>query len=166
MSRVRAHDLQTTLPTVRRTTPVTDAAHLIASGDNAAIVITDRDGAPLAIAAAVDVLRLMLPTYVLDDLSLAGMIDEIGGAERWAAIDNKTIGDLVDDDGVTVRSILTVDADATVMEVAARMLDAHHPVAYVAGTPADKPGFVTLGAVIEAFLQSRPAADHGRGTDS
>ncbi|GAB3557744.1 hypothetical protein GCM10027344_05640 [Spelaeicoccus albus] len=161
---MRAHDLQTALPTVGRTTPVTEAARLIAADGASAIVITGQTGAPLAIAAAVDILRLMLPTYVLDDQSLAGVIDDTGGAERWAAIDRRTIGDLVDDEGVTVRSILTVDADATVMEVAARMLDAHLPVAYVAGTPAESPGFVTLGAVLDAFLDSRPSDDTDRTT--
>ncbi|MEP6478150.1 MAG: hypothetical protein ABJB03_02070 [Rhodoglobus sp.] len=134
-----------------RTTNAVEGARLIARDRLAALVVADASGAPKAVVSSADVLGLLVPSYVLDDMSLAGVLDEAGAEEVWAQAAEHTIGELLDDDGVNVREILRIDADATLVEVAALMVDAHAQIAVVNGTNA-MPKFVTLPAVMDAIL--------------
>jgi CBS domain-containing protein len=149
---VRAADLQVALPVVRRETTAVEAGRLIAEGGLVGLVIANKAGIPSAILSPVDVLQLMVPDYVLDDPSLAGVFDEKGAGELWDRLDERTIGELLDDDGVTVRRMLTIEPDDTLLEVAARMVDARTQIARVTGSPNDAPMFVTLPSVISAIL--------------
>lgn len=146
-----ASDLQVALPLVYRSTNAVDAAKLIAENHLPALVVADARGAAVAIVSSADVMRLMVPSYVLDDMSLAGVIDEQGAEEMWAKIAERTIGELLDDTRVPVRDILRVGADDTLMELAAKMVDARTQVAVVNG-PKDEPHFVTLPIVMDAIL--------------
>ncbi|WP_427007749.1 hypothetical protein [Pseudarthrobacter sp. H2] len=141
------------LPVVRRETTAVEAGRLIAEGGLVGLVIADSAGIPVAILSAVDVLQLMVPDYVLDDPSLAGVFDEKGAGELWEHLDERTIGELLDDDGVTVSRILTIEPEDTLIEMAARMVDARTQIARVSGSPDDAPTFVTLPAVINAILR-------------
>ncbi|MDQ6753705.1 MAG: CBS domain-containing protein [Actinomycetota bacterium] len=149
---MRAADLQVALPVVRRETTAVEAGRLIAEGSLVGLVVANNDGVPVAILSAVDVLQLMLPDYVLDDPWLAGVFDEKGGGELWEHLDERTIGELMDDDGVTVRGILTIEPDDTLIEIAARMVDARTQIARVSGSANDAPTFVTLPSVMSAIL--------------
>ena len=148
---MHATDLQTDLPLVDRRTTAVEAARLIARDRLAALVVADFEGSPVAVISSADVLRLMVPTYVLDDMSLAGVLDEAGADEVWGRADDRTVGELLDDDGVNVREILRVDPDSTLVEVAAQMVESHTQVALVKGS-GDSPKFVTLPEVMDAIL--------------
>lgn len=153
---MRARDLQTPIPLVDRTTTALEAARLIATDNLTALVVADEDHRPVAVMSAVDVLGLLIPGYVLDDMSLAGVFDERGSEEVWAAGSRRLLAELLDDVGVRVRDILVVDADATIVELAAQMADARAQIALVKGSPQDEPGFVQLPAVMEAILRFAP----------
>lgn len=150
---MRARDLQTPLPIVDRTTMALDAARLIARDGLPALVVADEAGKPAAVISAVDVLGLLVPGYVLDDMSLAGVFDEKGSEELWAPGGKRVLGELLDDVGVRVRNILVVDAEATIVEVAARMAEAHAQLALVKSSATGEPGFVQLPAVMDAILR-------------
>ena len=126
------------------------AARHIARDHLAALVVADASGTPIGVVSSADVLGLLVPSYVLQDMSLAGVLDEAGAEEMWSYADNRTIGELLDDDGVRVRELLTIDGDSTLIETAALMVDAHAQIAVVNGT--DPPMFVTLPAVMDAIL--------------
>ncbi|MDP9697078.1 UNVERIFIED_ORG: hypothetical protein J2X79_004662 [Arthrobacter globiformis] len=66
----------------------------------------------------------------------------------------RTVGDLLDDEGVAVHRILALESDATLVEVAARMVDARTQIALLRDSPPGSPMFVTLPAVISAVLAS------------
>jgi CBS domain-containing protein len=149
---VRAADLQVALPVVRRETTAVEAGRLIAEGGLVGLVIANNAGVPSSILSAVDVLQLMLPDYIIDDPSLSSVFDETGAGELWDRLDERTIGELLDDDGVTVRRMLTIEPDDTLVEVAARMVDGRTQIARVTGSPNDAPMFVTLPSVISAIL--------------
>ena len=149
---VHASDLQVGIPMVDRHTSALTAARLIAKRHFAGLVIADEHGNPIATLSAVDVLRVMVPGYIRDDMSLAGVFDERGAEEVWEHLDGRTIGELLDDDGVNLFDLLRVDADATLVEIAAQMAEARVLVALVAGTEKDTPAFVTLPSVMEAIL--------------
>lgn len=148
---MRASELQHPLPVVGRDTDAVEAARLIAVGNQPGLVIADAKGNPSAVVSAVDVLGLLVPAYVLDDLALAGVMDEKAAEEVWAHASERTIGDLLDDKAVRIYTLLTVDADATILEVAAQMADARAQVAMVAG--GSDPQFITLPVVVEAILR-------------
>ncbi|MBT2547287.1 hypothetical protein [Arthrobacter sp. ISL-65] len=160
---MRAADLQVPLPVVRRETTAVEAGRLIADSGLVGLVVANRLGVPTAIVSAVDVLRLMVPGYLLDDVSLAAVFDEAGAGELWEHLADRTVGDLLDDQGVAVRKILTIDADATLVEMAARMVDARTQIALVRDSPRDAPTFVTLPSVINAVLASAGGPEPGSG---
>lgn len=150
---MRAADLKIKLPVVRRDTTAIEAARLIAEGGRIGLVVADGAGVPVAIISAIDVMRLMLPGYILEDLSLANVFDEEGVNDLWQEIDGRTVGELLDDDEVAVRDILTIDAAATLVEIAARMADAHTQIARITGLDEDSASFITLPVVMEAILE-------------
>lgn len=131
-----ASDLQVSLPTVSRLTPVPLAARLVARSGLPALVLIDDDGAPAALISAADVLRLLLPA---------------GAGER-------TVGDLLDDDSALVRSPLHVDASIGLDDLAETMAAARAPLAVVDQNPR-APRFVLLSVVMDALLASRPEFD-------
>lgn len=148
---MRASDLEISLPLVQRETTALEAARLIARERLAALVVADEAGTPVAVVSSADVLGLMVPGYVLDDMSLAGVLDEAGADEMWARIGERTIGDLLDDDGVNVREITRIDADDNLVEVAAKMVDSHSQIAVVGSRTPDA-RFVTLPTVMDAIV--------------
>ena len=128
-----ASDIQVPLPLVDRGTSAVAAARHIARDHLAALVVADASGTPIGVVSSADVLGLLVPSYVLQDMSLAGVLDEAGAEEMWSYADNRTIGELLDDDGVRVRELLTIDGDSTLIETAALMVDAHAQIAVVNG---------------------------------
>ncbi|MBN9189060.1 MAG: hypothetical protein J0I62_11240, partial [Microbacterium sp.] len=133
-----------------RTTPAVEAARLIARDHLAGLVVVDAAGRPLVVISSADVLGLLVPGYVLQDMTLAGVFDDAGAEEMWAQAESRTIGELLDDEDVRTRELLHVDADSTLIEIAALMVDAHAQVAAVRGSGEAR--FVTLPTVMDAIL--------------
>ena len=156
---MRASDLQSSFPMVGRDTTAVQAARIIAAQDLAGLVIADRAGAPSAVISAVDVLGLMVPGYVVDDMSLAGVLDENAAEEVWDKAGQHTIGDLLDDDGVRKYELVRVDADDTILEVAARMADARAQIALVNGPLGSPAQFVTLPVLMDSIVTFCAPAD-------
>ena len=124
-----ASDLQVSLPTVNRKTPVVVAARLIAHAGYAALVLADDDGRPASLVPAADVLRLLLK------------------GDPGAA----TVGDLLDDRKAAVAPIPRIDAEAPLEEAASRMAVSRATVAVVDADPR-APRFVLLPVVLDALL--------------
>lgn len=158
---MRVSELAISLPVVDRGTSALVAAQIIARDSRASIVVADANGKPAAVISAVEVLRVLVPRYILDDLSLAAVFDEKGADEVWGDVPERTIGELLDDDDSRVLSILEVDADATLLEVAAQMAHDRVVIAVVKGSGGTAPKFVTLPAVLDAVLHLGYAIDGG-----
>jgi CBS domain-containing protein len=115
-------------PVVDLDSDALDAARLLAERRLPGLVVTDRTGCPQSVLPASEVVQFLVPSYVRDDPSLAGVLDE-SMADRIA-------GKL---SGTTVRSLLPaeptelprVDADDTVIEVAAVMARLRCPLVAV-----------------------------------
>ena len=156
---MHASDLQTCITMVDRHTSAQRAAKLIAAGGLPGLVIADAKGKPVTVVSAADVLGLMIPSYIREDMSLAGVFDERGAEEIWQHLEGRTIGDLLDDDGVHTFDLIKVAANATVVEVAAHMAEARAQIALVDGTQDSEPAFVTLPTVMKAILSFKPTPD-------
>jgi CBS domain-containing protein len=149
---VHARDIATPLTVVDRTTPALDAVRLIADRDLVGLVVAETDGHPSSVVSSLDVVRYLLPGYLLDDLSLTNTVGDIGLEDLRQGLDGRTIGDLIDDADITVRSVLVVPDDAGPVEIAARMVAARTQVALVQMAEAAEPLFVTLPGLLDAIV--------------
>ncbi|MBX3092585.1 MAG: hypothetical protein KF801_08770 [Cryobacterium sp.] len=149
---MRVSELAIAIPVVDRDTSAVAAAQIIARDSRATIVVAGPDGQSLAAISAVDVLRALVPRYIMDDLSLAAVYDERGADEAWHDVPDRTIGDLLNDDESRILDILEVGPDDTLLSVAARMADTRAVIALVKGMPGDTVKFVTLPALLDAVI--------------
>lgn len=149
---MHARDIATPLTVVDRTTPALDAVRLIADRDLVGLVVAETDGHPSSVVSSLDVVRYLLPGYLLDDLSLTNTVGDIGLEDLRQGLDGRTIGDLIDDADITVRSVLVVPDDAGPVEIAARMVAARTQVALVQMAEAAEPLFVTLPGLLDAIV--------------
>lgn len=154
---MRASDLAVELPLLPRSSSISETFKLIADHDLLAVVITDDHGHVEAIASPVEITRLVLPTYVLDDLVLAALMDDASLADLFAAADARTVGDAIDAGDLGVRGVPTIDADASMLETACHMIAAKAQIMQVRGS-GDVRRFVSLASVLDALLLSRPPA--------
>jgi CBS domain-containing protein len=81
---VRAEQIVEEFPVVAATSNALEAGRLMAERRLPGLVVTDTDGKPLTILPASQVVRLLVPTYVQDDPSLAGVLNESMAARTFA----------------------------------------------------------------------------------
>jgi predicted transcriptional regulator len=145
---VRAEKIAEEFPVVALNSNALDAVRLLASRRLPGLVVTDSAGAPVTILPASQVVRLLVPAYVQDDPSLAGVLSE-------------SMADHVADKlaGKTVEAVLpkpppgmtTVNADDTIVEVAAAMARNRSPLCAVIG--GDRiVGVITASRLLEVAL--------------
>ncbi len=161
---MRASDLAVPLPLVDRHTTALQAARLVAREGLTAVVITDEHGMPRTAVPAVDVLGLLIPGFLRDDIRLAQVYDEKAAEELWLHAGRRMLADLLDDDDLHQPALLTIEPDATIVEVAARMSHDHVQIAVLRTEPGTVPLFIRMPALMDAILtlcgdgDGRPAA--------
>jgi CBS domain-containing protein len=125
---VHAEDMAEEFPVVGADSDAWEAARLLAEHRLPGLVVTDGDGHPTAILPASQVVRFLVPSYVQDDPSLAGVLNE-SMADRIAdKLSGKTVGELLPREAVEPA---VVNADDTIVEVAAIMARLRCPLAAV-----------------------------------
>lgn len=126
-----------------------DAARTLAYHRLPGIVVTDNSGRPYAILPASQVVRFIVPQYVQDDPSLAGVLNE-SMADRIAdKLGGKTVRDVLPKRLVDVPA---ANADDTIVEVAALMARYRSPL--IAVMKEDKLlGVITASRVLESALK-------------
>jgi CBS domain-containing protein len=145
---VRAEKIAEEFPVVALNSNALDAVRMLASRRLPGLVVTDTAGTPVTILPASQVVRLLVPPYVLDDPSLAGVLSE-SMADRVA----DKLG------GKTVEAVLpkpppdmtTVNADDTIVEVAAAMARNRSPLVAVIGGDG-LVGVITASRLLEVAL--------------
>ena len=147
---VRARDLLIDSPLVGPTTPAQEALRVLATAGRPGLVV--RDGERYTVVPASQVLRLLLPRYVLDDPSLGRVFDEAGADDLVARVRDRTVGELIaaldrPDDAPEP----TVDPDATSVEIAAVMSSARVPMVAVVDR-GRYIGVVTVARLVEHLL--------------
>jgi CBS domain-containing protein len=148
--RVRAEDLEEKFPIVPIDSDAIDAARKIAEHSLPGLLVTDRSGKPYAVLPAFAILRFILPRYVQDDLTLAGVLGDPTPDQAVQNLAGKTVGDVLPD---YVRDIPSVDARATITKVAAEMSRLRSPL--IAVTKDGKlHGVITASRLLAAALKS------------
>ena len=118
----------------------------------AGLAVVGGDGRPLAVLPAPQVLGLAVPTYVKDDPSLAGIVDQAMSDRMGERLRSLTVQDVLDD---AERDLLaTVAHDATLLEVAAIMARLQTPLLVVVAADGGALGTVNVRDVLQAVLPS------------
>lgn len=92
------------------------------------LVVMDTAGKPLTILPASQVVRILVPRYVQDDPSLAGVLSESMADRVCDKLRGKKVEALIPDD---VPELAVVHDDDTIIEVAAVMARLRCPLAVV-----------------------------------
>jgi len=147
---VRAEDLEEKFPIVPIDSDAVDAARMIAEHSLPGLLVTDTAGQPYAILPAFAMLRFILPRYVQDDLTLAGVIGESMRGQATKNLAGKTVGDVLPD---YLADIPSVDARATITRVAAEMAQLRSSLIAVS-KDGKLHGVITASHLLAAALKS------------
>lgn len=147
---MRARDLLEMAPFVRVDDAVMRALSTLTTAGLPGVVV--RDGDAFTVIPASQVLRVLLPQYVLDDPSLGRVWDEASADALVSRLEGKRVSDLVDALGLDGgQPDPVVDGDATLVEIAAVMAAARVPmVAVVDG--GHFAGVVTVNRLVGRLL--------------
>jgi CBS domain-containing protein len=122
---MHAEEIAEDFPVVTIDSDALDAARMLAEHRLPGIVVTDSSGQPYAVLPASQVVRFIVPQYVQDDPSLAGVLNE-SVADRVAdKLGGKKVRDVLPEHLLDVPS---ANADDTIIEVAALMARLRSPL--------------------------------------
>lgn len=136
-------------PVVTMDSPALDAARLLAEHRLPGIVVTDGAGRPHAILPASQVVAFIVPRYVQDDPSLAGVLSESMADQIVEKLRGKTVLDVLPGH---LQNVPPVDAGDTIIEVAALMARLHSPLIAVNKNGAFF-GVITASRLLAAALE-------------
>ncbi|MGA9674695.1 MAG: CBS domain-containing protein [Mycobacterium sp.] len=146
---MRAAELAEDFPVVTVDSDALDAARLLAEHRLPGIVVTDNSGKPFAVLPASQVVRFIVPRYVQDDPSLAGVLNESTADRAADKLGGKTVRSMLPDHLTNVPS---ADVDDTIIEVAAVMARLRSPL--MAVVKDDKLfGVITASRLLAAALK-------------
>jgi CBS domain-containing protein len=126
-----------------------DAARTLAEHRLPGIVVTDNSGRPYAVLPASQVVRFIVPTYVQDDPSLAGVIDETWADKAAEKLAGKSVRDVLPEH---LEDIPSANADDTIIEVAALMSRLRSPLIAVVKNGEFR-GVITASRLLAAALK-------------
>ncbi|RDI64646.1 CBS domain protein [Nocardia pseudobrasiliensis] len=135
---------------VRMDTDAVDAARLLADHRLPGILVINSDGSPEAVLPASQVVRFIVPQYVQDDPSLAGVLSEKMCDRVADKLRGKKVRDVLPE---RLAKVPAAKADDTVIEVAAAMARYRSPLIAVV-KDSELLGVITASRLLEAVLQS------------
>lgn len=125
---MHANEMAEDFPVVGAESDAWDAVTQLAERRLPGLVVTDAAGKPVSVLPSSQVVRILVPTYVQDDPSLAGVLPERMCDRVADKLRGKKVQALVPDDAPEPAM---VNADDTIVEVAAVMARLRSPLAAV-----------------------------------
>ncbi|MFF1400134.1 CBS domain-containing protein [Streptomyces sp. NPDC058287] len=144
---MRARDLAVAYESVNVDSDATEAARLMAEHKLPGLLVLDEHGAPRAILPASQLIKVLVPPYVIDDPSLAAVVDEKHADRLCQALRGRTVADCLPRD-ITLPPVAA--PDDTALEVAALMAQIRSPLVAVAEKTQD--GTHLLGVITASHL--------------
>ncbi|MGW0820251.1 CBS domain-containing protein [Streptomyces sp. NPDC002845] len=144
---MRARDLAVGYEAVSVDSDAMEAARLLAEHKLPGLLVLDEDGEPQAILPASQMIKVLVPTYVLEDPTLAAVVDEKHADRLCQALAGRRVGDVLSSEATKPP---TADADDTALEVAVLMAQVRSPL--VAVTEKAKDGTHLLGVITASHL--------------
>ncbi|WP_431682789.1 CBS domain-containing protein [Kitasatospora sp. KL5] len=151
---MRARDLAEPYPTVSLDDQALDAARLLAEHRLPGVLVVDGPDTPVAILPSSQLVRLLVPGYVMEDPTLAAVIDEAHADRLAAALAGLRVRECLPKDSPAPA---VADAEDTAVEIAALMARNRSPLAAVVERPADRHsgGGRLLGVITASHLLHR-----------
>jgi CBS domain-containing protein len=144
---MRARDLAVEYETVLVDSDALDAARLMADQKLPALLVVDRAGAPVAVMPASQLVKVLVPGYVIEDPTLAAVIDEKHADRLGRALAGRSVSDCLP---AKAGPPPVAAPDATALEVAALMAQVRSPLVPVAEK--DRQGTRLLGVITASHL--------------
>ncbi|MGH3564194.1 MAG: CBS domain-containing protein [Mycobacterium sp.] len=146
---MRAEEIAESFPVVTIDSDALDAARLLAEHRLPGIIVTDTSGKPYAVLPASQVVRFIVPGYVQDDPSLAGVLNETMADRAAEKLGGKTVRDVLPEH---LRNVPAANADDTIIEVAATMARLRSPLIAVV-KDGELHGVITASRLLGAALK-------------
>ncbi|MEU2864587.1 CBS domain-containing protein [Streptomyces mirabilis] len=147
---MRARDLAVEYETIGLDSDALDAARLMAEQRLPALLVVDERGAPKAILPASQMVKILVPSYVVEDPTLAAVVDERHADRLCVALADRKVRDCL---SKSTPPPAVAAPDDTALEVAAQMAQARSPL--VAVVERDKTGLRLLGVITASHLLER-----------
>lgn len=147
---MRARDLAVEYETVGVDTDALAAARLMAQHKLPALLVVDGQGVPKAILPASQMIKILVPAYVVEDPALAAVVDERHADRLCQALVGRTVRDCL---SKSVPAPPIAAPDDTALEVAAQMAQVRSPL--VAVVDREKSGARLLGVITASHLLER-----------
>jgi predicted transcriptional regulator len=125
---VRAKDLMGPVRVVRPEDPAGELVRAFQDPDVRAVAVVTEVGELVGSLSDEDMLTAILPSYLLDDTALAGVVDEHTAATLHRRLEGKRVKDLVE---ATRREHPVVSPEDTLIEVAVAMCRSSDPAVLV-----------------------------------
>ena len=110
---MKARDLAAPYPTVRLDTPATDAVRVLTENGRPGLIVVDEHDHPVAILPGSQVLKFVIPRYVLEDPNLARVVEESVADSMCDALEQKTVAELLPKERV---HLPVIQPDDTLLE--------------------------------------------------
>lgn len=145
---MHAEDLMEAYPAVDVDTDASQAARMMVADLRPALLVFEH-GKPKTVLPSAEVLGHIIPPYIRDDPSLAGVMDEKAADACAQRLEGRTVRHLLGD---KLTKLPAVAVDATALECAAVMANSRSPLCVVLDAQGRLLGAVTSQRVIEALL--------------
>lgn len=146
---MHAADIAEDYPVVAIDSGALAAARLLAQHRLPGIVVVDSNGKPHAVLPASQVVRFIVPGYIQDDPSLAGVLNETVADRVAEKLAGKTVREVLPEH---LHDMPSAAADDTVIEVAATMARLRSPLIAVVKDGALH-GVITASRLLAAVLK-------------
>ncbi|GES33612.1 CBS domain-containing protein [Streptomyces angustmyceticus] len=147
---MRARDLAVQYETVGLHSEALDAARLMAEHRLPGLLVVDEKGAPAAVLPASQMIKVLVPGYVVEDPTLAAVVDEPHADRLCQALSGRTVRDCLPS---TAPTPPVAAPDDTALEVAALMAQVRSPL--VAVVDKNEGGVRLLGVITASHLLER-----------
>ncbi len=147
---MHASDLQEDYPSIEASASAASAARTIGSEHRPAVVVV-KDGRPLTVLPASQVLTFLIPAYMREDPSLVRVYDEKSADTCARRLDGKSVGDLLPDPHKRTE-LPVVEGDANILEIASVMAKLHSPLLIVVDSEGRMTGAITASRVLETLV--------------
>jgi CBS domain-containing protein len=143
---MRARDLAVPYPVLPADAPAAEAARLLAQQEVDAVFV-ERQGQLQGVVSDIGLLVRLLPGYVIEDPTLAQVMEEGATDLLWRRLEGRRVEELLP--RAASGEVRQVDGDATLMEVAAVMAGARAPMVAV------RQGGRLIGGITSSALLTR-----------
>jgi CBS domain-containing protein len=147
---VKARDLMQPARVIRPDDPASELIRAFEDPALRAVAVTSDAGELIGVVSDEDLLYCLLPSYILDDEALAGVLEEGAGATLRQRLEGKRVKDVVH---TTRRQHTPVEPDATLVQVAATMVRSGDPGVLVV-EEGRVLGVITVDILLPALLGS------------